>query len=70
VLRWSLEEKKAAEDYAHEVLKGAGVYGREVTEFLPATLHVRRETTGEERDAFFKSPEGRRVAGKHQRGTE
>jgi hypothetical protein len=57
-----------AEDYAHRVLEGAGVYGREIVEFLPASMHVRRETTGDERDAFFKSPAGRSVSKLHEAG--
>jgi hypothetical protein len=68
VLRWSPEEKKAAEDYAHRVLERAGIYGREIVEWLESSMHVRRETTSEERDMFFRSPAGRSVSRKHEKG--
>lgn len=68
VASWAPEDRKRAEDQAHSVLAGAGVYGREVIEMLTSSLHLRRETTGAERDAFFKSPSGRRVARQHEAG--
>ena len=68
VSSWTQADHSRAETIAANVLEGVGVSDRSRAEPFTLGLHVRRETTAQERDAVFKTPRGRRAALAHERG--
>ncbi|MFC3693376.1 hypothetical protein ACFOWB_14235 [Chenggangzhangella methanolivorans] len=68
VSSWTQADRSRAETVASNVLAGVGIPDRTRSETFELGLHVRRETTGQERDSVFKTPRGRRAAWVHERG--
>jgi hypothetical protein len=68
VSSWTHADRLRTETIANNVLDGVGIHDRTRADTFNLGLHVRRETTAQERDSVFKTPRGRLAALAHQKG--
>lgn len=71
VSSWTREDRERADRVARNELAGVGLDDQMRTDdppFASLALHVRKATTDAEKDSVFKTPRGRLIAARHERG--
>lgn len=65
---WTDQDRSEAEAIAARTLAGVGIDDRMRSDYTDGALHVRKESTAQERDSVFKTPRGRAASRQHEKG--